>query len=410
MKVIHVTTSTVGGGAGIAAKRLSKALLDKGIDSKIFSEEIETERRASLMSLVSGLKIRSRLGKLPFVLRIRRRAAYRSYSWLPSRIPDRLNKMRPDIVHLHWFQGEFLSIEDVERIEAPVIWTLHDCWPILGSEHHSRKSLREKTEQICVDEFDELNKSLVEKWMLKRKVRLFGRKKPWLVAPSLWMKRMIKSSHIGSMTDSRVSLIPNCLDSNIFRPGTSERSLFDLPEGFLMLLGSLDGSQDIVKGHDLLIEALKKDLYISQEVTLVVVGFDDENLRRDLADYKIKSVPRINDERLMAELYKSVDLVCIPSRIENLPQMATEAACCGTPVVCFDVGGLSEIVIHKKTGYLATAHDIDALASGVMFCKDNIDMIRKYCVEQSKLLTQKWSESIVSSMYIELYSKLLSAD
>ena len=40
-----------------------------------------------------------------------------------------------DLVHLHWVQGEMISIESIGRINKPLVWTLHDNWAFLGSEH-----------------------------------------------------------------------------------------------------------------------------------------------------------------------------------------------------------------------------------------------------------------------------------
>ena len=55
----------------------------------------------------------------------------------------------------------------------------------------------------------------------------------------------------------------------------------------------------------------------------------------------------------------------VPSRIDNLPQTATEALACGTPVAAFDTCGLPDIVQHGETGLLARAFDTAALARAI---------------------------------------------
>jgi len=65
----------------------------------------------------------------------------------------------------------------------------------------------------------------------------------------------------------------------------------------------------------------------------------------------------------------------IPSLEDNLPNTVLEAMACGTPVVGFDIGGIPDMIEHKKTGYLAVAADVDDLLAGidwVLFNPDNV--------------------------------------
>jgi len=49
-------------------------------------------------------------------------------------------KIQPDVIHLHNLHGYYVNIEilfnflTIENI--PVVWTLHDCWPITGHCSH----------------------------------------------------------------------------------------------------------------------------------------------------------------------------------------------------------------------------------------------------------------------------------
>jgi hypothetical protein len=52
-------------------------------------------------------------------------------------------------------------------------------------------------------------------------------------------------------------------------------------------------------------------------------------------------------------------------RDRSLGQTASEALACGTPVVAFNTGGLSDIVVHKETGYSANGSDINDLENGI---------------------------------------------
>ena len=81
----------------------------------------------------------------------------------------------------------------------------------------------------------------------------------------------------------------------------------------------------------------------------------------------------------------------VPSKLETFGQTATEAMACGTPVVAFNNTGLSDIVEHKKNGYLAELLDINDLAKE--YCGLLIILIKKLLVlmleKEQKIFSQK---------------------
>ena len=59
----------------------------------------------------------------------------------------------------------------------------------------------------------------------------------------------------------------------------------------------------------------------------------------------------------MAPVLAGLDAVLLASRTEGLPIALVEAAAAGLPVVARDVGGVSEIVAHERTGFLGKETD-----------------------------------------------------
>ena len=37
-----------------------------------------------------------------------------------------------DIVHLHWVSRHILKTSDICKINKPIVYTLHDMWPMTG--------------------------------------------------------------------------------------------------------------------------------------------------------------------------------------------------------------------------------------------------------------------------------------
>ena len=65
-----------------------------------------------------------------------------------------------------------------------------------------------------------------------------------------------------------------------------------------------------------------------------------------------KSLGFISDKITLRIAYAAADLLLHPAPVDNLPNTVAEAMCCGTPVLAFDTGGLPEMVIPGKSGWL----------------------------------------------------------
>ena len=67
----------------------------------------------------------------------------------------------------------------------------------------------------------------------------------------------------------------------------------------------------------------------------------------------------------LAALVAAADCAVVPSRYEPFGLVALEAAAAGTPVVASDVGGLREVVAHRRTGLSVPVGDAAALAEAM---------------------------------------------
>ena len=97
----------------------------------------------------------------------------------------------------------------------------------------------------------------------------------------------------------------------------------------------------------------------------------------------------------------------IPSRQDNLPNTGVEALACGTPVVAFNTCGLSDIVDHEITGYLAKAFSTDELADGIKYVigSDNAYRLHK---SSRKKAEDTFNSKLVAKQYSDLYNKVIN--
>ncbi|MFT5153743.1 MAG: glycosyltransferase involved in cell wall biosynthesis, partial [Planctomycetota bacterium] len=100
---------------------------------------------------------------------------------------------------------------------------------------------------------------------------------------------------------------------------------------------------------------------------LEMVFIGDGEMRRELekrieggGDSVQQRVHMIGARQQMPELLADLDAVLLTSRSEGMPVALIEAAAAGLPAVSTRVGGIPELIVHERTGFLA--EDVDELA------------------------------------------------
>ena len=368
MRVIHLNQSDIVGGAARAAYRIHHCLREAGVDSRMWVDQARAgdwtvEGPRNKLEKAMGL-LRPQVVK-PLVNTLKTaNPVLHSPAILPSSWVKRINASDADVVHLHWVQGEMLSIAEIGRIQKPIVWTLHDMWAFCGAEHYT-------TDTRWQDGYHRHNRPAYEsgfdlnRWTWQRKRQHWQR--PFhIVSPSQWLANCVRQSAL--MENWPVQVIPNPIDAEAWRPieVSLARQILQLsPEVPLLLFGAMGGGRDLRKGFDLLQAALGH-LRSTIPLELVVFGQREPEHPPDLG-FPIHYVGHLHDDLSLRLLYSAVDAMVIPSRQDNLPNTGLEAQVCGTPVVAFNIGGLPDIVEHQRTGYLAQAFDTQELAHGIQW-------------------------------------------
>ena len=408
MKIIHLNNADTSGGAARAAYRIHRSLLSKGLNS-LMRVNFENSGDWTVIGPKGKLKkafsqIRRHL-VFPFLkLMQTQNSILHSPAILPSSWSKSVNNSDADIVHLHWIGGEMLSISDIGKIKKPVVWTLHDMWAFCGAEHVSwderwQEGYTNKNRPSSERGFD------LNRWVWKRKLRHWS--KPFhIVAPSQWLADCAQDSVI--MKDWPITVIPNCIDTQIWKPVDRilARKLLGLPlEVPLISFGTYGANSEYHKGFDLLVEAFNHLSGLHEGLQLVVFGQSSPKSPPKLG-FPVNFMGHLHDDLSLRLLYSAVDILIVPSRKEAFGQTASEAQACGTPVVAFKIGGLSDIVKHKHTGYLAEPFDTLDLAKGIKWILSNSTsgVLGKAARERS---LQKFSYEVVSAQYQELYQDLI---
>ncbi len=407
MKVKLLNHSDINGGAARAAYRIHHALRDSGVDSTMWVNQatagdwtVEGPTR-KLGKIVA--RIRPQIADIITKTLRTENPIIHSPAIFPAHWVKRINQSDADVVHLHWVAGEMLSMADIGRIDKPIVWTLHDMWAFCGAEHVAwderwREGYRRDNRPAHELGFD------LNRWTWKRKQKHW--KRPiQIVTPSRWLACCVRESAL--MRDWPVSVIPNCLDTDRWKPmeQTLARELLGLPADMpLVLFGSFGANASHHKGFDLLTDALRHLRGVISELELVVFGQLAPRKPPDLG-FPIHYIGHLHDDLSLRALYSATDAVVVPSRQEAFGQTASEAQACGTPVVAFNIGGLPDIVRHLRTGYLAKAFETEDLAAGIRWIFQHSDKA-KLRNSARKYAVQFFNPKVVAKQYRAIYDKV----
>lgn len=106
-------------------------------------------------------------------------------------------------------------------------------------------------------------------------------------------------------------------------------------------------------------------------------------------------------------LWKRCHFAVLPSRREGLPISLLEAAACGRAMIATDAPGCREIVIHDATGLLVPVDDPKALAAAILRLANSPELRRRYAQGARDLVVSKFSGTIVGSLTVGLYDRLV---
>ena len=225
-----------------------------------------------------------------------------------------------------------------------------------------------------------------------------------VVGLSSWLAECATQSTL--LRRRRVVNLPNPLDINRFRPFSKHtaRELLGLPvTNKLILFGAVNSMTDPRKGYSQLSEALAQ--IKRKDINLMVFGGSQPRNLPDMG-FPVNYIGQLKDEISLMLLYNAADVMVVPSLQENLSNVIMESLSCGTPVVCFDIGGNSDMVIHQINGYLVQPSDPFDLSKGIEWILDHPDKTKLSQSARDKIL-REFDSRLVVKKYLELYTSLL---
>lgn len=423
MKIVQVNTFDVKGGAARAAYRLHKGLRNIGVDCRTISKRKSSADENVIEA--QGADAEERFNEIFYLSAIQRYYidAHRtgisntifSLPYPGIDISGLSEVKEADVINLHWvaWYQSAVTLKKLFSLGKSIIWTLHDQWPFTGGCHYSAGCTKYRKDcsrcpQLGDDPFD------LAAMVLKDKLDFFKGADLTIVTPSKWLASCAKESTL--FKGLRVEVIPNSLETDVLVPqpkAEAKQKIGVSPDDITILFGAEHGIEKR-KGFHELVAAIHHCMTdaafraMAERGTLKILCFGNASKELESIGLPVISLGYLNEDEKIREAYCAADFFVLPSLEDNLPNTMLESLSCATPVVAFDTGGISDIIIAGETGMLAPTGDIVALGRAIVAMISDPVLRNRMGETGRKRMVEGYSLGVQARRYLAFYEELLA--
>jgi glycosyltransferase involved in cell wall biosynthesis len=392
MRVLHLTT-TLRGGAGIAALRLNQALRDSGIESSVqclTSDEQKTNEGIEIVKRSFIKRLKSK-----FLTYIQDKILSKRDTFLTAISIDQIDykaikRSNPDVINIHSMYNlvNHNSIKRLSYLGYPLVLTLHDQRAFTGGCHYSKSCHNYSTGCRSCPQANIIGKQIVKKMHQKQKKALSQVSHLTVVAPSTWLVRLSKNSEILGRYPSLVINNPIPLNGKANLNKAISKKI-----GFIAT-----DLNNPLKNLSSLLQALKALDYPQQNLELLLIGKGEINTQ--FSNIKVTKMPKLSESQIVQTI-SSLDLLVVPSFEDNSPNVIGEALMNGTKVIGANTGGIPEL-LDDDLNLLFNPNDINGMSNTIM---RNLSEYDKTVVKTKA--ESKFSFASVAGSYLKVYKSLI---
>ena len=406
MRINHISFSS-SGGAGVVAQELCRSQRELGLNSQetfLTDGDVKSvwKQRPQLLAaaLVDFFLVRRRL-KAPLFSLVRTGGALRLGSLYQG----------DDVIHhLHWTPGvlDHKTLVELKRLDAAVVWTLHDMWPLTGGCHHSLSCENFMSDCRSCPQVRAIARRSVAK-SLQRKVATFDN---WprlrVVAPSNWIATQARRS--AALRNVPIEVIPNPVHDVFFAQiGTrASRIEFGIPSDAFVFGLAAANPRDPVKGITRALRLLDAVHEYARDRDIVVLLIGGGLMPSESHRVPVVQCGHVTSREQMASMFGLMDVFVSLSEVDTAPLVVAEALASGIPLICSAVGGLPEYVDSGRNGF-SIVDDETFLEAAKSFI-ENDDQRRRMAQNARKFAEQQFQSSHVAAAYMSLYQSLLTSE
>ena len=319
-----------------------------------------------------------------------------------------IESIAPDVIHLHNLHGYYLNypilFEFLSHYNKPIVWTVHDFWPITGHCAHFDYIGCDKWKTECNNcpQISSYPKSLFidnsgRNFRAKKKA-FTSVKNMSIVTVSNWVSSLYSESFLRNYP---ISTIHNGVNVNVFNPISSNlREELGLVDHFVLL--GVASPWYKLKGYD---DYLALSKLLPHDCKIILIGVTAEQ-KRELPN-NILGVERTDSQIELAKYYSMADVTLNLSYQETFGMTSVEGMACGTPAIVYNRTASPELV-SSKTGIIVEAGCITELINAILLIRDKGKDY--YSVECRNRVLKEFDEECQFNEYINMYNQLIYND
>ena len=371
------------GGIARHCEGLAKALVQQNHQVNLFTLDFPGSPNYEEMDGVKVYRASTELGHPNFLTWV-----LLFNHFLTKRMADVVHSVDFDVMHVHDWLAAFSGISFKHYLKKPMVLTVHSTEIGRAQGLHSP---------------DSFSINGIEWWATYEADRV--------IVCSQSMKNEI-CGHFNLPWD-KVDVIPNAIDAtkyqtSVDRGSVRQRYGVGYGEKLVLCVGRLVPQ----KGIEYFIRAIPNIAKRYPEAKFVIVG---EGWSRDILEAearasgqnrKIQFTGFASDKEVI-NLMTSADVLVVPSVYEPFGIVALEGMATGVPVIASQVGGLSEVIEHDRTGLFVFPRSSESIAWGIDRVLSDPDHAKWLTENAKEKLHKAYSWEAVAMKTVEVYRKVV---
>ena len=179
--------------------------------------------------------------------------------------------------------------------------------------------------------------------------------------------------------NKKIQTIPNFIDVSLYQQKIDEKLRSNFAEKEEFIITHISNFRKVKRVRDVVKIFEKANKKIPSRLLMIGDGperVQAEQLCRELGlEDKVKFLGKL---RVIEKILAISDIFVLPSETESFGLVALEAMASKTAVISTNVGGISEVNIEGKTGFLSSVGDVDKMADDMISLLKNIDLLESF--------------------------------